>query len=113
STEGLVTNRLDEVETLLKQRTDARSAAAGRLPPPLLRRYETVRKRRPRAIAFTEEGTCSECHVRMPPMLVQQLLRGQALATCPSCSRIIYFRRPQAGGASADESAADSVTDGM
>jgi hypothetical protein len=46
-------------------------------------------------------------------MLFQQLLRGQELATCPSCSRIIYFRRRRPEDAEADESAGDNATDGL
>ncbi len=112
TTEGQVTSRLGEVERQVNERRDARKAAAARLPPPLYRRYEHVRKRRRRAVAFTEEGTCSECHVRMPPMLFQQLLRGQELATCPSCNRIIYFRRRQPDDAESG-AAGDHLTDGL
>ena len=113
TTEGAVTSRLGEVERQVGERRDARKAATARLPAVLYRRYEQVRKRRPRAVAFTEEGTCSECHVRMPPMLFQQLLRGQELAACPSCSRIIYFRRRRPEDDEADDSAHDNVTDGL
>jgi uncharacterized protein len=113
STEGAVTNRLGEVERQVVERRDARKAAVARLPALLYRRYENVRKRRRRAVAYTEEGTCSECHVRMPPMLFQQLLRGQELATCPSCSRIIYVRRRQTEDVENPDSSRDNVTDGL
>jgi predicted nucleic acid-binding Zn-ribbon protein len=113
NTEGAVTTRLGEVEERLSERGEARKLAVTRLPVALYRRYENVRKRRRRAVAFTEEGTCSECHVRLTPMLFQQLLRFQELATCPSCLRIIYLRRPQAEGPDVDDGGGENATDGL
>ena len=58
----------------------------------LYRRYELIRKRRGTALAWTSDGTCSACHIRLAPMLFQKLLREDEFGQCPSCNRILYFR---------------------
>jgi predicted nucleic acid-binding Zn-ribbon protein len=66
-----------------------------------LRRYEQVRKRKGSAIAKTIDGTCLACHMRLPPMLFQKLLRGEVFEQCPSCARILYYEAPTAPPAGA------------
>ncbi len=77
---------------------DAKLAERGRLAaavqPMTLRRYEQVRKRKGNAIAKTIDGTCLSCHMRLPPMLFQKLMRGDAFEQCPSCARILYYEPP-------------------
>ena len=64
-----------------------RSPSATRLAeavqPMTLRRYEQVRKRKGNAIAKTIDGTCLACHMRLPPMLFQKLMRGRCVRTVP------------------------------
>jgi predicted nucleic acid-binding Zn-ribbon protein len=77
---------------------DAKLVERGRLAsavqPMTLRRYEQVRKRKGNAIAKTIDGTCLSCHMRLPPMLFQKLMRGDAFEQCPSCARILYYEPP-------------------
>jgi len=86
---------------------DEKLAERGRLTasvqPMTLRRYEQVRQRKGNAIAKTIDGTCLSCHMRLPPMLFQKLMRGDAFEQCPSCARILYYEAPadaQHGGTS-------------
>jgi uncharacterized protein len=71
-----------------------RSRLAKTVDPATLRRYERVRKQRDNAIAKTVDGTCLSCHMRLPPMLFQKLMRGEAFEQCPSCARILYYEPP-------------------
>jgi predicted nucleic acid-binding Zn-ribbon protein len=71
--------------------------------PDLYRRYEMIRKRKGTALAWTRDGTCSACHIRLQPMLFQKLLRADEFGQCPSCNRILYFR--PAGQAEAETEA--------
>jgi predicted nucleic acid-binding Zn-ribbon protein len=82
-----LSEREAEREALLAQRQDAQKA----LPPALFRRYETIRQRRPKAIAQTTDGTCKGCHISLPPMLFQQMMRREQFEQCPQCRRILYF----------------------
>ncbi len=71
-----------------------RAKLAATVQPMTLRRYEQVRKRKGNAIAKTIDGTCLSCHMRLPPMLFQKLMRGDAFEQCPSCARILYYEPP-------------------
>ncbi|HEX9297424.1 MAG TPA: C4-type zinc ribbon domain-containing protein [Polyangiaceae bacterium] len=71
-----------------------RGKVAATVQPMTLRRYEQVRKRKGNAIAKTIDGTCLSCHMRLPPMLFQKLMRGDAFEQCPSCARILYYEPP-------------------
>ena len=62
------------------------------------------------AVAVTSDGSCAACHVRMPPMQFQRLLRREDFGQCPSCNRIIYFRAPEETVASDGQSADNSAT---
>jgi uncharacterized protein len=80
-----------------------RSRLTATVQPMTLRRYDQVRLRKGNAIAKTIDGTCLACHMRLPPMLFQKLMRGDALDQCPSCARILYYEAPgdeQHGGTS-------------
>jgi predicted nucleic acid-binding Zn-ribbon protein len=68
-----------------------RGAASKALPPVLYRRYEAVRQRRPRAIASTHDGTCNGCHIAIPPMMYQKIMRQEEFDQCPNCRRIVYY----------------------
>ena len=90
--DGESVSRLESLAKEVEQRHKARLETTKELPPPVLRRYETIRRRIGKAIASTSDGTCSACHISLPPMQFQILRRGEALDKCPSCHRIIYFR---------------------
>lgn len=91
-TQGDAATRLAEVESQLEHKRGLRKQLVAGVPPALFRRYELVRKRKGTAVAYTREGTCSECHMLLPPMLYQQLRRREEFGQCPSCHRILYFR---------------------
>jgi predicted nucleic acid-binding Zn-ribbon protein len=99
-----VTSRLTDLAEREATKDSARKEAVARVSPLLYRRYEMIRKRRGTALAHTVEGTCSACHMRLPPMLFQQLMRKDDFSQCPSCNRILYFRPERA--------AADSQSSG-
>lgn len=70
---------------------DRKGIVAG-IKPATLSRYELIRKRRGTALAHTSDGTCSACHIALPPMQFQVLMRRERLEQCPQCNRILYFK---------------------
>ncbi len=74
----------------------ARKAAAAKLPVVLYRRYESIRTRRPYAIARTYDGTCLGCHIGVPPAMFHKMLRQEEFEQCPNCRRILYYMAPAA-----------------
>ncbi|HMR78904.1 MAG TPA: hypothetical protein PKD61_27545 [Polyangiaceae bacterium] len=92
ASEGDVTSHLGEVQSRMNDKQKNRQGLTEKLPATLFRRYEMIRKRLGTAICSTTDGTCSECHMLLPPMMYQTLMRGQEFGQCPSCVRILYFR---------------------
>ncbi len=104
TTEGAkqrVAGREDDRVRLVKEREVAVKA----LPPTLYRRYESIRQRRPRAIAQTTDGTCNGCHIAIPPMMFQKMLALEEFEQCPNCRRILYYVPPKSASSGADASA--------
>lgn len=66
-----------------------RSAAAAKVHPPLLQRYENVRRRRMPALVTVVAGTCQGCNMNVPPQLYNTLKTTLGTDLCPSCHRII------------------------
>jgi predicted nucleic acid-binding Zn-ribbon protein len=93
------------LEAERKTRAEIRERVAGRLPSALYRRYESVRSRKPVAIARADNGTCLGCHMAVPPMMFQKMRRQEAFEICPSCHRILYYA-PAETAPSADPSRA-------
>jgi len=80
------------LDARVSEKRAERKAIATRIKPQMLSRYEMIRKRRGTAVASTTDGTCSACHISVPPMMMQQLMRQEQLGQCPQCNRILYFR---------------------
>jgi predicted nucleic acid-binding Zn-ribbon protein len=95
---------LSELEQQKATRTERRKGLVAKLPAVLYRRYESIRTRRAMAIAKTTDGTCLGCHISVPPMMFQKMLRQEEFEQCPNCRRILYYMPASQGGdASASE----------
>src|SRR3954468_6068092 len=92
SVEGDTVGRLAQGDAAVAEKEAIRAGLVANVPPALYRRYEMIRGRRGTAISSTTDGTCSACHMRLPPMLFQGLTRENKFEQCPSCNRILYYR---------------------
>lgn len=86
-----ITASIESLEVDKKGHNEKRKLVVAKLPPVLYRRYESIRSRRPVAIAKTHDGTCLGCHMSIPPMMFQKMLRQEEFEQCPSCRRILYY----------------------
>lgn len=109
NTEGSVTTRLGELERDAGDKRKLRAGLTEKVQPAMFRRYEAIRKKRGAAIAHVTDGTCSACHMRLPPMMFQKMMRGDDFDQCPTCSRILYYRpQSEAGSDAAVENSSGS-----
>ena len=76
-------------EGQVKELEAKRAEVAKGVHPPLLSRYETVRKRRTPALVTVVAGTCQGCNMSVPPQLYNTLKTTLETDICPSCHRII------------------------
>jgi uncharacterized protein len=83
--------KLAEAEAGVKGLEEKRADAAKAVDPNLLRRYDTVRKKRmPAMVPLAAGGTCTGCRMNVPPQLYNTLKTNLGYDTCPSCQRIIH-----------------------
>jgi len=99
SADGIATS-MSELTADKKRLSELRARAVARLPVALYRRYESIRTRRPVAIARTHDGTCNGCRIAVPPMMFQKMRRQEEFEQCPMCRRILYYVPLEASPAS-------------
>jgi predicted nucleic acid-binding Zn-ribbon protein len=99
SADGITTS-MGQLEGEKATRSAERARVVAKIPVVLYRRYESIRTRRPVAIAKTHDGTCSGCHLSVPPMMFQKMRRQEEFEQCPHCRRILYYVPLEASPAS-------------
>jgi predicted nucleic acid-binding Zn-ribbon protein len=82
--------KLSDAERQVKALEGRRAGVAGAVDANLLRRYETVRKKKLPALVGVVNGTCQGCNMNVPPQLYNTLRVTLGTDICPSCHRIIY-----------------------
>jgi predicted nucleic acid-binding Zn-ribbon protein len=100
--------QVDAEKTQARDRTAVDQAAAQELhteraeivkgvTPSLYQRYERVRvSRKGRALAEVVDGRCTACQIVLRLQYFQDLKKGDAILSCESCQRILYWNPPQA-----------------
>ena len=80
----------------LEKATAARNELVATLDRRLLALFDQVSKAR-KGVAVsmaTRDGLCSVCHVRLRPVVFQQVRTNEAVVQCESCQRILYYVPP-------------------
>jgi predicted nucleic acid-binding Zn-ribbon protein len=76
-----------------------REKKAAVLKPDLLSEYSRILARRGTALAEAKDGACTMCHVKLRAQVFVDVKRNDAIITCSSCSRIMFFNAPPPQGA--------------
>ena len=88
---GELRGKLGEAEAGIKGLEDKRADAAKGVDVNLLRRYDSVRRKRmPAMVPLAPPNTCTGCRMNVPPQLYNTLKTTLGFDTCPSCMRIIH-----------------------
>ncbi len=83
-----------------------RQTLASALSAEVLELYERVRKARHGvAVARVRDGLCTACNFLLRPQLYNEVRTNDALHTCESCTRILYYLEPQPEGAAPEGAA--------
>ena len=68
-----------------------RAEVEGKLPADLVRLFvDTATKRRGVAVSEIRDGHCAACQVRLRPQLIMEVRKGDRIAQCESCARILF-----------------------
>jgi predicted nucleic acid-binding Zn-ribbon protein len=84
--------RLAELRSERERVVAGRERFATELPKPILRRYERIRGKIHPTVAEIIDSTCTQCRMRLPPQLANQIRRVTDLHQCPHCQRFLYFK---------------------
>lgn len=77
-----------EIEELLQKRSDLTQG----LDAEWLKRYNHVMEnRKDIAIVGVENAACSGCHMKLPPHVIQDVKRDNAMVSCAFCGRLLYW----------------------
>lgn len=80
----------------LDQLLAERAEIVAKVNPPVLKRYDYIRRRVKNGLAVAElaNGRCSACMIALRPQFVQDLRKGGELMLCETCGRILTYNPP-------------------
>ncbi|WKZ57104.1 MAG: C4-type zinc ribbon domain-containing protein [Bdellovibrionota bacterium] len=79
-------------EKLLRHRGE-REGLASQIEKTQLSLYNRIKSRYPSdAVVEVKQGSCSGCFVQVGSQTVVQILKGEAIARCPGCGRILFMK---------------------
>lgn len=85
-----VAGSMAEIDSLLAEHSEKRSALGPEIPAPVLTLYEQLREQKNGVGAAALRGdTCEGCHTRLPSREVEQVKAATGLQRCDNCRRIL------------------------
>jgi hypothetical protein len=81
-----------KAKTALVSLTAERQRISEAVDQEFLKKYQTVKKARGNAVVELQNGTCSGCHMAIPPQLNIRILKQMEMILCPNCNRILYVK---------------------
>ena len=90
---GRLDEMLVEIEAQLVALREERKGMVEGIDPAVLSRYERILAHvGDAAIVGVQGGACEGCNMRLPPQLVHDARKNDALTICNYCGRILYSR---------------------
>jgi len=89
---GRLESQIDELAKELADLNQQQQTVADTVEKPLLTRYNRLKTmRKGFAVAEVQDAACGGCRLQLPPQLVAEVRRGDALLDCSYCHRILYM----------------------
>jgi predicted nucleic acid-binding Zn-ribbon protein len=85
--------RLQAIQSEIERHKQERAGLVADVDPEWLSRYDRTFKHHPDfALVPVDQAACGGCHMKLPPQVVQNVKRNQAMVCCSFCGRILYWR---------------------
>ena len=85
--------RADNVARELAAQDEERTRLVAAADPEWFPRYDRILKHKgDYAIVPVENGACGGCHMKLPPQLVHDAKKAQAVTACTFCGRMLYWK---------------------
>ncbi|RJR32731.1 MAG: hypothetical protein C4576_29465 [Desulfobacteraceae bacterium] len=92
----VVQEEMKELDRRLEALQGERPQLVEKVEKSLLKTYSLLMERKGgQAVAAVVRGVCQACHIGLPPQDFNNLLKGDAILTCPHCNRLIYWGEDQ------------------
>jgi len=90
--EAQIKSELRILESELSELAKERESFIGSVDGQILQRYIGLMNHRGGpALSSVLKGVCQMCRLHIPPQKFNELIRGEAIMSCPNCHRIIYW----------------------
>lgn len=87
-------SNMDEVEKKLKDALAEREEETKAVDPAIFQLYDTLKSRmKGFALAMANNGTCTGCHMQIPPQLINDAMKFEKIYQCPHCHRILVVEQ--------------------
>lgn len=85
--------RLQAIQSEIERLKQERAGLVTDVDPEWLSRYDRTFKHHPDfALVPVDQAACGGCHMKLPPQVIQNVKRNQAMVCCSFCGRILYWR---------------------
>jgi len=89
----ILDERLANIQAEVEEARKNREAMTEGIDESWLSRYTRIfNNKGDFALVPVENGTCGGCHMKVPPQLVQDAKRGDAMVSCSYCGRLLYWQ---------------------
>ncbi len=86
-------DRLKALQSEIEKHKQDRVGLIADIDAEWLSRYDRTFKHHPDfALVPVDQAACGGCHMKLPPQVVQNVKRNQAMVCCSFCGRILYWR---------------------
>lgn len=93
SDRGQLDDRLKAIQQEIDRLKQERAGLVADVDPDWLSRYDRTFKHHPDfAMVPVDQAACGGCHMKLPPQVIQNVKRHQAMVCCSFCGRILYWR---------------------
>lgn len=84
--------RLKNIESDLAGLKQERNELASNVPDDSLSQYDRIMQHWSdyAIVAYEDDGTCGGCHMKLPPQLKHDVMRGERLVNCSYCGRFLH-----------------------
>ena len=90
---GMLDKRAQAIQEELDGLKKERQEMSKDIDPDWLSRYEKIlHKTADYALVPVDNGTCSGCHMKLPPHLVHDVKKNLTMTLCNFCSRLLYWQ---------------------
>jgi len=87
--------QLSGIDEAASEAAARRQTIAATVAKDLISRYEMIFSRRGgTAVVEVTGGICQGCYMNVPPQLWNEIIRNDKVQLCPSCQRILYYKKP-------------------